>query len=356
MRAWVTSPSGYELTDVPVRQPGPGEIIIAVRAVSINPRDINLRKAAFAGHAMAAADAEAWAAALKSAGYANPQSTTPVYIPCSDAAGEVIAVGSDVTRFAIGDRVITTFYSGWITGRSPAGVNITSRGQAGYDGVLAERVVTAADWAVAIPDGFSYEEASTLTCAALTAWHAVVERAAIRPGETILTLGTGGVSLFAMQFAKAAGARVIITSSSDEKLQRAAALGADVGINYSRDPDWQHAVMAATDGKGVDYVIEVGGGETVTKSVEVLAQNGHLILTGALSGFGGVPLLPLIGKAATVSGVIVGSRDMLERMISAMTVNGIRPIIDRTMPFEQADVAFTQFAAGGHFGKVVLTL
>jgi NADPH:quinone reductase-like Zn-dependent oxidoreductase len=356
MRAWVTSPTGLAKIDAPEPQPGPGEIVIAVRAVSINPRDVNLRKAAFAGHAMAAADADAMAAALKSAGFANPQSTTPIYIPCSDAAGEVIAVGPGVTRFGIGDRVITTFYTGWITGRSPAGVNITSRGQAGYDGVLAERVVTGADWAVAIPDGFSYEEAATLPCAALTAWHAVVERAAVRPGETMLILGTGGVSLFAMQFAKAAGARVIITSSSDEKLQRAAALGADVGINYSRDPEWQHAVMAATDGKGVDHVIEVGGGQTVAKSVEVLAQNGHLILTGALSGFGGVPLLPLIGKAATVSGVIVGSRDMLERMISAMSVNGLRPIIDRTMRFEQADEALAQFEAGGHFGKVVLTM
>ena len=165
MRAWMTSPSGHAMTEVPEPQAGPGEIVISVRAVSINPRDTNLRMAAFAGHAMAAADAQAMATALERSGFAGPESSTPIYIPCSDAAGEVVAVGPGVTRFGIGDRVITTFYTDWISGRSPQGVNVSSRGQAGYNGVLAERVVTGEDWAVAIPDGFSYEEASTLPCA-----------------------------------------------------------------------------------------------------------------------------------------------------------------------------------------------
>jgi NADPH:quinone reductase-like Zn-dependent oxidoreductase len=328
MKAWTMSNAGLALVDRPEPTAGPREVIVAIRAVSLNYRE----------------------------GYLGRAATGDPYIPGSDGAGEVIAVGPDVTRFRVGDRVVTTFYTAWASGPMPSDIMGHARGQPGHDGVLAERIVSSEDWVLPIPDHLSWEEAATLSCAGLTAWNAV-QTANVRQGQSVLILGTGGVSIFALQFVRAAGARIIVTSSSDAKLARAKALGADVGINYRQQPEWQHPVRAATGGKGVDHVIEVGGDETIARSIEALAHEGHIALAGARSGFDGkgAPLLPLILKAARTSGVLVGSREMFENMLASISANQLHPVVDRTFPFEDAPAAFSAFDTSAHFGKIVIS-
>lgn len=326
MKAWSISRAG--LVPVAAAEPRaePHDVIVAMRAASLNFRDLRLGGAAAEG-----------------------------YVPCSDGAGEVVAVGGAVSRFRVGDRVVLTFYTGWASGEMPADALSIGRGQLGNDGVLAERVRSHEDWLLPIPDDLSFEEAATLPCAALTAWHALIDKAALRQGQTVLVLGTGGVSVFALQFAKAAGARVVVTSSSDEKLARAEALGADACINYRRTPAWHDAVRAATGGRGVDVVVEVSGGETIEQSIDALVPGGRIMLIGARSGFGGAPLLSLMMKAASISAVLVGSRAMFAAMLASIAVNGLRPVIDHTLPFDRAPDGFAAFEKSGHFGKIVLT-
>jgi NADPH:quinone reductase-like Zn-dependent oxidoreductase len=325
-----TSLDGLRRAERPEPQPGPREVLIRVRATSINYRD----HLVLTGRYFAAVERET--------------------IPLSDGAGEVVSVGPGVTRFKPGDRVAGTFFQVWVNGPRrdwyPAlGVPL--------DGMLSEYVVLQEDGVVAIPSGLSFEEAATLPCAGVTAWSALtVLGKPIKAGDTVLCLGTGGVSTHAMQFASATGARVIITSSSDEKLARARQLGASDGINYKTHPEWQKEVARLTGGRGVDCVVEVGGVGTLARSYEAIGFGGKIMLIGFLGGPGEQNPAALMMKGGSLHGVGVGSTAMFEDMNRAIEVNGIKPIVDKVFPFDEAPEAFRQFAAGNFFGKVVITV
>jgi NADPH:quinone reductase-like Zn-dependent oxidoreductase len=276
-------------------------------------------------------------------------------IPLSDGAGEVVATGPGVTRFKTGDRVAGTFFQTWVDGPrtrfAPAlGVPL--------DGMLAEYVVLHQDGVVAIPPGLSFEEAATLPCAGVTAWSALMVLGnRVKPGDTVLCLGTGGVSTHAMQFAKAAGANVIITSSSDEKLERARGIGASAGINYKTHPEWEKEVHRLTDGRGVDHVIEVGGVGTLARSYQAIGFGGKIALIGFLAGqTGQQEPYALMMKGGSLVGIGVGSTAMFEDMNRAIVMNRIEPIVDKVFAFDQAPEAFRQMAAGDFFGKIVITI
>jgi NADPH:quinone reductase-like Zn-dependent oxidoreductase len=274
-------------------------------------------------------------------------------IPCSDGAGEVVFVGSAVTRFRPGDRVIPTFFQIWIDGLPPK--NRAALG-APLDGTLAEFVSLHEDGWVAMPSSLSFEQAATLPCAGPTAWNALMRAGTpIKPGDTVLSLGTGGVSMFALQFARAAGARVMVTSSSDEKIRRARELGASDGVNYKAHPDWEKEVLRLTGGRGVDCVIENGGIGTLARSFECVGWGGKVALIGVLAGReGNANPHDLMFKSASLHGIGVGSRASLEQLIQAIEVNRIQPVIDRVFPFDQADDAFALQASGSYLGKIVI--
>lgn len=333
MRAWQIvergSLDGLRLVDLPDPTPGHGEVLIRIRAVSLNYRDLIATR------------------------LERPGALTPL-IPCSDGAGEVVAVGKGVANWQPGDRVIGCFFQGWESGRITREVMRSDLGGPRH-GVLAENVVLNANAIVAIPEHLSFEEAATLPCAAVTAWHALAVNGQLQAGETVLLLGTGGVSIFALQFAKLSGARVIITSSRDEKLERARQLGADGTINYRTFPDWSVRVHELTGKLGVDHVIEVGGAGTLEKSLESLRYGGHIHHIGVLSGFEGkVNPWWITAKSATVRGVYVGSREMFESMNRAITLHELKPVIDRVFPFVDAREAFSTMERGTHFGKIVI--
>jgi NADPH:quinone reductase-like Zn-dependent oxidoreductase len=318
---------GLKLVERPRPEPAAGQLLVRVRATSLNYRDQMIITGAYFGGPV-----------------------TRDTIPLSDGAGEVIDIGAGVTRFKKGDRVASTFFTGWIDG--PAEPRQT-RGSP-IDGMLAEYVVLDEADAVALPKNLSYEEGATLTCAGVTAWHALIDRCAIRPGQSVLVMGTGGVSIFALQFARAAGASVIMTSSSDEKLARGRKLGAAEAINYRRTPDWEKEVLRITANRGVDCVIEVGGAGTLGRSMQTLAFGGQLALIGVLAGpQGDTAPYPLMRKGASMHGIFVGSRAMFERMNRAIEANDIHPVIDKVFEFEQAAEAFRHQQAGA-FGKVVI--
>ena len=318
-----------KLAERPEPRAGFGQVVVKVRAVSLNYRDLMVVK-----------------------GHYNPKLKMPM-VPCSDAAGEVIATGEGVTRVKIGDRVCGIFMQGWLAGDVNEGVARTALGGA-IDGVLAESVVFSQEGVVPIPGHLSFEEAATLPCAAVTAWHALVTRGQIKAGDTVLTLGTGGVSTFALQFATASGARVIATSSSDEKLAKAKSMGAWEGINYKTTPDWEERVRKLT-GAGVDHVVEVGGAGTMMKSLRAVRMSGTVSAIGALSGGGNeVSPLPILMKSIRLQGIFVGSREMFESMNRAITAHNIRPVIDRVFPFEEAREAMKYVESGAHSGKVVI--
>lgn len=333
MKAWQIvergSLDGLHLADLPEPAPGHGEVLIRVRAASLNYRDLIATKVE------------------------RPGALTPL-IPCSDGAGEVVAVGPGVTRWKPGDRVMSCFFQGWDAGRITREVMRSDLGGP-RQGVLAEQIVLSASGIVAIPEHLSYQEAATLPCAAVTAWHALMVNGRLQPGETVLALGTGGVSIFALQFAKLAGARVIITSSSDEKLERARQLGADDTVNYRTVPDWSARVHELTNKLGVDHVIEVGGSGTLEKSLESVRYGGQIHHIGVLSGFEGkVNPWWIIAKSAAVRGVYVGSREMFESMNRAISLHQLRPVIDRVFPFAEAREAFSTMEGAAHFGKIVI--
>jgi NADPH:quinone reductase-like Zn-dependent oxidoreductase len=323
---------GYRLGRVerPEPTPGPGRVAVRVRAASLNYRDlIHLRNKA--GRDVAGR------------------------VPLSDGAGEVVAVGPGVTRVRVGDRVAGCFFQTWLAGR----FDMAYHGQAlggTADGVLAEVADLSADGVVPVPPHLSDEEAACLPCAALTAWYALLVRGGLRAGDTVLALGTGGVSVFALQFAANLGCRVIVTSSSDAKLARARDLGAADTINYRTTPDWEKEVHRLTHKRGVDHVVEVGGAGTLAKSLASVAAGGHVALIGVLTGFGppADSLFPLVGRNATLSGIYVGPRDEFERMNAFLAGTKLRPVIDRTFPFDAADEAFRYLESGSHFGKVVI--
>lgn len=327
-----TDISGLKLIDCEAPVPGAGQVLMKVHATSLNYRD----HAIVSGHYI---------------GGAVRRDT----IPLSDGAGEVVEIGDNVNRFNVGDRVIGNFFQGWLDGiPNPASMNALG---SPADGMLAEYVVLDQEGVVACPAHLSYEEAATLPCAALTAWNALLVSGRIRPGESVLVLGTGGVSVFALQFARMSGARVIVTSSSDAKLARARELGASDIINYVKTPEWDQEVIKLTGGKGVDHVIEVGGAGTLAKSFQSVGFRGQVTLIGVLSGSDGdTDPHPLMLKNASLRGVFVGSRAMFEEMNEAISLNSMRPVIDRVFPFEEVADAFAYQNAGKHFGKVVISV
>lgn len=316
-------------TERPQPQPKFGEVLVKVKAVSLNYRDILMVK-----------------------GLYNPHLSLPV-IPCSDGAGEVVSVGEGVTRVKPGDRVAGIFMQKWLSGNlTTEAVKSALGGE--VDGMLAEYVVLPEDGVVHIPSHLSDTEAATLPCAAVTAWHALIE-GGLKPGETVLLMGTGGVSLFALQFAVMAGARVIITSSSDEKLERAKQLGASDIINYKSVPKWEKKVLALTEGVGVDHVVEVGGANTLSKSLKAVKIGGQISLIGILAGAQAeFNLLPALMKGVRIQGIFVGSRQMFEAMNRAINVHKLCPVCDCVFPFESSSEALSYMQTGAHCGKITI--
>jgi len=309
------------LVDRPDPVAGPGQIVVEIKAASLNYRD-QLQSAA-----------------------------SPGVIPLSDGAGIVREVGAGVTRWRIGDRVVIGFMPGWIDGAFSEAKQASSLGGGGVDGVLAQRIAVSEESVAAIPDGMSFEAASCLPCAGVTAWAALFERRPVQPGATVLLLGTGGVSIFALQLAKLAGARVILTSSSDEKLARARALGADHTVNYREKPDWSAEVLTLTDGLGADLAVDIGGPGTLNHTLKAVRHGGRISLMGVLTGFEGpIDTVSILRKRITLQGIYVGSVAML----GALARTGLDPVIDQVFPFDQAERAFETMAAATHFGKLVI--
>jgi NADPH:quinone reductase-like Zn-dependent oxidoreductase len=275
-------------------------------------------------------------------------------IPLSDGAGEVIEVGPGVTRVRVGDRVAGCFFQRWAGGDPPADVHTSALG-GGIDGMLAEYAVLEEDGIVKIPAHLSLEEGATLPCAGVTVWNAMTEHAKLIAGQTVLLQGTGGVSIFGLQFARMMGIQVIITSSSDDKLARAKALGANHGINYKTTPDWEKAALGLTGGRGVDHVVEVGGAATLARSFGAIRVGGKITMIGGLSG-PATEINPglIFARRANVQGISVGSMQMFEAMGRAIAVSGIKPIIDKVFPFDEAQAAYRHMASGAHFGKIVI--
>jgi NADPH:quinone reductase-like Zn-dependent oxidoreductase len=326
-----SGPSGLKLEDIPNPAPGPGEVLVRLRAISLNYRDLMMTKGVY-----------------------NPKLKLPI-VPVSDGAGEVVATGAGADRYKEGERVVVPFMPGWLEG-PPDEEKARSALGGGGPGLLAEQAVIPAAALLPIPGHFSFEEAAALPCAGVTAWNAVVASGHIKPGDAVLVLGTGGVSLFALQFARLAGARVIATSGSDQKLARALQLGASDGINYKSTPEWDKRVRELTAGIGVDQVIEVGGAGTLPKSVRSVRLGGYIALIGVLSGLGEISPLPILMKNIRVQGIFVGSRSMFQDMNRAIETSQLRPVIDRVFPFEQAVAALEHLEGGAHFGKVVVRI
>jgi NADPH:quinone reductase-like Zn-dependent oxidoreductase len=324
-------PFFLKLVEVPVRQPGASEVLVRVRAVSLNRRDIYVRLGQYPGP--------------------KPASL----VPASDGAGEVVAIGNAVKRFRKGDRVAGIFFQKWLEGRPKADFLATALGGS-VDGMLSEYVTLDENGLVKLPKYLSFEEAATLPCAGVTAWNALVTRGHTQPGDFVLLQGTGGVSVLGLQLALALGARPVITSSSDEKLERAKALGAFAIVNYKTTPEWDKAVVAATGG-GVQQALEVGGKDTIGRTLASLAPGGHVALIGGLSSFGGdIPALALMGTNSTASGIYVGSRADFEALNAFLEKHPVKPAIDRVFPFEEAEKAYEYMNSGLLFGKVVIKL
>jgi NADPH:quinone reductase-like Zn-dependent oxidoreductase len=278
-------------------------------------------------------------------------------IPLSDGAGEVENVGEKVVHLKKGDRVVGLFFPLWQSGNIDAGKFAVARGGAPTDGMLAQYVYGLEDSFVKFPDYLTYEEASTLPCAGLTAWNALVVRGQLQAGETMVIQGTGGVALFALQLAKMIGARVILLSSNDEKLEKAAQMGADELINYRKNPNWEELVGEKTFQVGADLVLELGGGGTLAKSMEAVKINGRISLVGVLTGFDGqVNPLAILRKSLVINGIYVGSRDMQEQLHRALEQNKIHPVIDRVFSFDQVKEAYAFMQSARHFGKIVIEL
>lgn len=275
-------------------------------------------------------------------------------IPMADGAGEVVAVGAGVSEFAVGDHVVSTFFPNWLDGEAQEEGFAAVPGD-GVDGYAREQVTAPATSFTHAPKGYSHAEAATLTTAAVTAWRALFADDALKPGDTVLVQGSGGVSIFALQFAKLAGATVIATSSSDEKLARLEALGADHLINYRKDSNWGETVRSITAGRGVDHVVEVGGPATLQQSMTAARIGGHISVIGILTGVSGeFPLVQALSRQLRLQGVLVGSRAHQQAMIRAIDANGLRPIIDRSFGLEQLAEAFRYQETNQHFGKIVL--
>ena len=311
-------------------QAAAGEVVIRFRAASLNYRDLMFVKGTY-----------------------NPRAKLPA-VPFSDGAGEVVAVGEGVTKWRVGDRVCPIFVQSWLDGPPSTQTHRTALGAGDMDGVLREYGAFKEEGLVKIPEHLSFEEASTLPCAAVTAWHALVNSGHLKAGERVLALGTGGVSVFALQLAKMHGARVTITSSSDEKLERARGLGADETINYKNTTEWDKEVLRLTNKLGVDHVIEVGGAGTLSKSLNSVRVGGQVDLIGVLTSGGDFNPISVLMKGVRLQGIFVGSRRMFEDMNRAIEANRMKPVIDKTFGFEEAREALKYMETGSHFGKIVV--
>lgn len=335
MRAWEIrqfGPDGLVLGERPDPEPGPGQARVRIRAASINYRD--------------------W---LVLTGEYNPRQRLPL-VPCSDGAGVVEAVGAGVTRVKPGDRVMTLFSQAWLAG-PPTREKLAATLGGPLDGTLAEHVVLSADGLVPTPPHLSDLEAATLPCAGVTAWNALVTQGRIAPGDIVVVQGTGGVSIFALQIGVLAGARVIVTSSSDAKLERARTLGAWHTINYRATPEWDRAVRDLTGGRGADHIVEVGGAGTLGRSLRAVRAGGTISVIGVLAGrTAEVLLTPILMQNLRLQGVIVGSRETFEALARAVAHHGLRPVVDRVFGFEEAREALAWLAAGRHFGKVCIEI
>jgi NADPH:quinone reductase-like Zn-dependent oxidoreductase len=277
-------------------------------------------------------------------------------VPLSDGAGDVLAVGDGVDAFRVGDAVVSTFWADWQGGDMTPETRRDIPGET-FDGYAREFVSLPAHFFTKAPPGCTHAEAATLTCAGVAAWRGLVTCGRVKPGDTVLTLGTGGVSLFALQFAKLAGARVIATSSSEAKLEKLKALGADDVINYKAEPHWGQKAKDLTDGRGVDHVIEVGGPATLTQSITACRTGGHIALVGVLTGFAAEVSIPaLFSNQIRISGISVGSRADQEDMVRAITVNGLKPVIDSSFPLQDIAAAFKHYESQAHFGKICVEL
>jgi NADPH:quinone reductase-like Zn-dependent oxidoreductase len=335
MKVWQIPSFGIEnleQTDRPVPEPTRGQVVIKVHAVSLNYRDL-----------------------LVTTGKYNPRLALP-RIPCSDGAGEIVALGEDVTRWKVGQRVTGIFMQNWIEGPPNA---TKQRGALGgdIDGMLAEYVVLAECGLVEIPPHLSWEEAATLPCAGVTAWNAIVHAGRVKAGDTVVIQGTGGVSIFALQFAKLMGARVLGTSSSSEKLQRAQALGLDSGVNYRQTSDWASWVLEQTSGVGADLVVEVGGAGTLMRSLKAVRIGGVVAQIGVLSHAAEpITIFPILHKQVHLNGIYVGSRADFEEMNRAVAVNSLQPMVDEVFAFKEFQKALRTIESASHFGKLVIRI
>jgi NADPH:quinone reductase-like Zn-dependent oxidoreductase len=329
----IRQPAGFdtiERAECQPREPGPGEIRVRLRAAALNFRDLLVANGFFPAE--------------------------DGLIPLSDGAGEVVAVGEGVRDFAIGDAVISTFHPAWQDGHIEK-ASMTGGPGGPADGFACEEATRPASHFTHAPRGLSHAESATVPCAAVTAWRALFTDGNLRPGATVLVLGTGGVSIFALQFARAAGARVIATSSSAERVEKLRALGADHAIDYKADPEWGQTVLDITGGLGVDHVIEVGGPTTLPQSLAAARTGAHLAIIGAVGGWdGGIPFMPVQAKRLRLQGVTVGSRADQIAAVRAIEAAGIRPVIDRSFALEDLAQAFRHLQAGRHFGKVVIEM
>jgi NADPH:quinone reductase-like Zn-dependent oxidoreductase len=336
MKTYEYSKLGLEnlaLVERPLPHPAAREVVVKFHAASLNYRELLF----------------AW-------GLYNPNPRLPA-VPGSDGAGEVTAVGEGASRWKIGDRVCPIFMQGWLEGPLTPAKQETSLGGGGdFDGTLCEYGAFHEEGLVRIPDHLSYEEAATLPCAAVTAWNALVNVGKIKAGDTILTLGTGGVSVFAIQIAKLHGARVIATSSSNEKLARVRKLGADETINYKTTPDWDAEVLRLTGGAGVDHVVEVGGAGTLPRSSNATRLGGAISVIGVLAQGAGLNPMKVLMKTLHVQGIFVGSRRLFEELNRAVSVARLRPVIDRTFAFGQLREALDYMQSGAHCGKIVIRM
>lgn len=337
LRSWhwdgFGDPGSLTLRRIPVPQPGPGQVLVRLRASSLNRRDLMVAQGIPVGIALRTG-----------------------LVPLSDGAGEVVALGEGASRFAMGERVAATFRQGWIDGAGYAADAAHDLG-GGLDGTLREYAVFDEAGLVRFPDHLSYQEAATLPCAAVTAWNALMSKGALRPGEVVLIQGSGGVSVFALQFARLAGARVIATTSDNIKAARLRSLGASDVVNYRDHPAWSAEVLRLSSSRGVDLTVEMGGPGTLLESIKSTREGGRVVLVGLLTGFeadsSGVFLSAFL-RDTTVSSVHVGHRRSFEEMNRAMGYARLQPVIDRTFPFDRAPEAYAYLMSGAHFGKVVI--
>ena len=332
----VTAPWGLDaiqVAEVPDPVAGPGQVLVRMKEVSLNYRDLLMVNGMYG---------------RGSAG------TKDVITPFSDGCGVIEAVGTGVTKFKVGDRVATLFFQNWTSG-PPNLEKLMSALGFPIPGAGAELQVFGQDGVSKVPEFLTDQQVATLPCAGLTAWRGLFEDARLEPGDTVVLQGTGGVSIFGLQFARAAGLRTVITSSSDEKLARAKAMGADHLVNYKTTPAWSGPVREATGGRGADFIMEVGGGGTIQESMKAIRIGGHIAIIGVVAGAGD-PFNPaaLIGNSAKLQGLSVGSRDMFEAMCRAIELHKIAPVVDKVFPWTDAKAAFSAMAGGEHFGKIVL--